>query len=822
MVVHTYQRFRFLLARLHIELLLDKRRIKEVKATLANLHNGEEALDKAYKEALLRIECQTVGDCKLAKKVLSWISLAKRPLTVSEILCALAVEPDETAIDPENVPSIEDLVSVCAGLVVVDQESAVIRLVHYTTQEYFEKIGNAWNPKGQLHISTTCLTYLAFDAFQDKRSSADFGRFLKKHQFLDYAAKHWGHHASTVETEIIGLACTVLKGCIMQFVGQFKYSDNPYGRPFHTTVLHYTARYGLTRITEAFLSTSDSLITTLVNALDSDGRAPLSSAAGYGHLEMVRLLLAKGADVNQGAGFHGCALQEASAQGYKEVVELLLASGADTNAKNGTHTSALKAASARGHVQVVMLLLNEGANYYGLRIQYNSALRAASSNGHKEVVKLLLNTHLFEIDAEISARGACYHGALEEASSNGHEGVVRLLLTQCASFYSKNMEYENALCAAASNGHEPVLLLAQGADVNSQGGAPLCAASKGGHVQMVTLLIKRGAKDFNRALLAACCQGRREVAEILLKEGAQANSRSETGGSALQQASNWDDEQLIKLLLDCDAKVNSQSESYPCALYKASWKGHERVVKLLLDAGADPNIQGGEHGNPLFAALVRGHEHVAELLLEKGADPNEKGAKYHNAPLYAASTRGFEQVVRLLIGEGANVNAQGGYYGSALFVASVHGHEHVVELLLESGADPNVESTKYRNAPLYAASTRGHEQVVGLLLKKGANVDARGGSYGNALFAASVQGHKKVVKLLLENNADPDAQGTKYSHILRTKLHLGHEKVAKLLLEKGFQVRYQHAPHARTVSRFERKAKNQESKMPSDKDAGPC
>jgi hypothetical protein len=60
------------------------------------------------------------GDYELAKRVLSWIIYAKRPLTTTEICCALAVEPDEAELDPENIPDVEDLLSVCAGLVVVD------------------------------------------------------------------------------------------------------------------------------------------------------------------------------------------------------------------------------------------------------------------------------------------------------------------------------------------------------------------------------------------------------------------------------------------------------------------------------------------------------------------------------------------------------------------------------------------------------------------------------------------------------------------------------------------------------------------------------
>ncbi len=100
-----------------------------MKTTLDRLTKGAAALDTAYREALQRIKGQLGNDCELAERVLSWITFAKRPLTTAEICCVLAVEPDKAEIDPENVYNSEDLVSVCAGLVVVDQESGVIRLV---------------------------------------------------------------------------------------------------------------------------------------------------------------------------------------------------------------------------------------------------------------------------------------------------------------------------------------------------------------------------------------------------------------------------------------------------------------------------------------------------------------------------------------------------------------------------------------------------------------------------------------------------------------------------------------------------------------------
>ena len=83
-----------------------------------------------------RIEGQVIHQNELAKQVLSWITCAKRPLTTAELQHALAVEVDEAELDEENVPQIEDMVSVCAGLVTIDEESDIIRLVHYTTQDY--------------------------------------------------------------------------------------------------------------------------------------------------------------------------------------------------------------------------------------------------------------------------------------------------------------------------------------------------------------------------------------------------------------------------------------------------------------------------------------------------------------------------------------------------------------------------------------------------------------------------------------------------------------------------------------------------------------
>jgi hypothetical protein len=136
-----------------------------MRAALKNLATGSGAYDQAYEHAIERINGQVKDQEELAKQVLSWITCAKRPLTTSELRYALAVEIGESQLDEYNLPEIEDMVSVCAGLVTIDEESNVIRLVHYTTQEYFERTQSDWFPNTNTDITTICVIYLSFDVF---------------------------------------------------------------------------------------------------------------------------------------------------------------------------------------------------------------------------------------------------------------------------------------------------------------------------------------------------------------------------------------------------------------------------------------------------------------------------------------------------------------------------------------------------------------------------------------------------------------------------------------------------------------------------------
>ncbi|KAJ7889313.1 hypothetical protein B0H14DRAFT_2156280, partial [Mycena olivaceomarginata] len=109
-----------------------------------------------------RIEDQDKKDKNLAYTALTWVVNAKRPLSILELQTALAIEPDSKALNEDNMVSMDIILSVCAGLVIIDKKVSVVRLVHYTAQKYLDDIQPQKFPNAQTQITRTLLTYLSF------------------------------------------------------------------------------------------------------------------------------------------------------------------------------------------------------------------------------------------------------------------------------------------------------------------------------------------------------------------------------------------------------------------------------------------------------------------------------------------------------------------------------------------------------------------------------------------------------------------------------------------------------------------------------------
>jgi ankyrin repeat protein len=494
---------RFLLARLHVDSLRDKRTKRDVLSTLETLPKGLVALDEAYDKATERIHGQLPEDRSLAWRALSWITYAKRLLTTTELCCALAIRPGDKLLDDDDVYDVEDIISVCAELVTVDEESNVIRLVHYTTQKYFEHELLKRNPSAHEEMAVACLTYLSFDTFRSGSCTSDkaFEQRLAENAFFDYSACYWSEHTRPVEnaTSCLALAFLCEKAlvdCATQIMSKTEYKYGGYSRffPNQTSGLHLTAMHGLHYFTKGLLMGKHGDRDIRADSKDSYGRTPLSRAATSGHEAVVKLLLDTGkVDADSKDNDGRTPLWWAATNGHEAVVKLLLDTGkVDADSKDSYGRTPLWWAATNGHEAVVKLLLDTGkvdadSKDYGDR----TPLSWAAAIGHEAVMKLLLDTG--KVDAD--SKDTDGRTLLSWAATDGHEAVVKLLLdTGEVDADSKDSYGRTPLWWAAANGHEAVvkLLLDTGeVDADSKdsyGRTPLWWAAANGHEAVVKLL----------------------------------------------------------------------------------------------------------------------------------------------------------------------------------------------------------------------------------------------------------------------------------------------------------------------------------------------
>jgi ankyrin repeat protein len=666
---------RFLLAQLHMDSFLRKPTPGDIKLALRNLPRGIKGLDMMYDQAVKRIEGQEEGFRELAKHVLSWITHAKRPLTTAELRHALAVRDGAVELDEDFVPDIEDLFSVCAGLITVDEQSHFIRWIHYTTQEYFERTWTLWTPRAQAYIASVCLTYLSFDTFESGSCPTDeeFENRLRLYPFYDYAARNWGYHAGAASIEVEQLIRGLLENdakvaaCSQAMMASKLYpGDSGYSQrvPRQIAGVHLAAYFGLKEAMAVLLKNGHD-----PNTKDGFCWTPLSWAAEKGHDTMVRQLLATdGVDPNCGDNDGLTPLSRASWNGHEVVVQLLLATDdVDPGSKDNSGQTPLSWAAKKGHEAVVrQLLATDGVDPDSGDSDGLTALSWASWNGQEAVVKLLLATDAVNPDS----KGRYGRTPLSWAAENGHEAVVELLLRSgCVDVNSKDI---------------------------IRGRTPLSLATDNGQEAVVKLL--------------------------LASDGVDPDSKDKYGRTPLSLAAENGQEALVELLLAADGvDVNSRDTIRGrTPLSRAAENGHEAVARLLLaTVGVDPDSKSNTGWTPLLVAARNGREAVVKLLLAThGIDPDSKDND-GGTPLSWAAANGHEAVVELLLAtDGVDPDSRDRYGQPPLLVAARNGHQAVVKLLLAThGIDPNPKDTG-GETPLYWAASRGHSDVIKLLLEK--------------------------------------------------------------------------------------------------------
>ncbi|KAI4682832.1 hypothetical protein J4E81_009453 [Alternaria sp. BMP 2799] len=520
---------------------------KRVKLALNELATGSDAYDSAYDSAVKRINGQVSDQAELAKQALAFLTCAQRPLSTEELREALAVETGEPDMDQENYPDIEDVLASCLGLVTVDEDSGIIRLVHYTTQEYLQRTLDRWFPDAQAMIASTCLSYLSLDRYAD----SDNWYLSGDSNWYKYSARHWIHHARVAPScleQLVNFLTRQTSVIRSSFYSQprvaaKKVFEREYIVTQHPQVtgLHIAVRAQLEAATSALLQQGFD-----VHARDRLGRTPLIVAAQHGGEAIVELLLKYGSSL------------DLRTDDFDD---------SDSLDPDSVHprSTALHFASRNGFVSMVRTLLAHGATVDSKDAKNATPLHHAILNDQTEVVRVLLNA---KADLSSTVWSAKYWPPLRP------DGIERYL--ECPGLKSL-----------------------------------LVTAVQLGSVKMISLLIEAGVdvnehEEFYLSPLFHAVSRIRGTAmiEVLIKAGANPNVLDRQGLSLLMEACgrrHFDRIDDVKLLLDAGADINYTADVFHrSALGIAQYEGKPNIIQYLVERGADLKLGMDLYQIPMF------------------------------------------------------------------------------------------------------------------------------------------------------------------------------------------------------------------------------
>ncbi|KAK1761310.1 ankyrin repeat-containing domain protein [Echria macrotheca] len=591
----------------HLTMDLIQRRININKSGIQEaLSSIPPTVDDAYEGILNRSL-----DPGKARKLLHIVVAAARPLNLSEMAVALALQPDRLSyqdldLDLEADESLREYVRDLCGLFITIINSKIY-LLHQTAREFLlcneASIGARpetarakdtrlqvcnntprWKSSLQLReshrvLGQICVWYLLSTEFETCSLDKNEMPKCSDHVFLDYSAKNWASHAREsvynddgVTTGWLREICNAQSRRCLTWL-RIYWADTGMDFPQDFTTLMIASYFGLEPVVELLLKEDD----IQVNSLDGTyGRSALSWAAENGFDGVVGLLI-------RGPRFH-----------FKRLTRSSFWKGVQVDTRDKQGRTPLSYAAWNGHMAVVERLVkararaNSKDNIGGTPISY------ALCSGHEAVAnKLMKESPADSVDV---IRGEL----LVSAAERGYRNIVeRLLLEKGVNTEAADRDGRTPLWAATVNGHPTIVrrLLEKGANTeavnNLNGHTPLWVAAWNGHDDIVRQLLEKGANT--------------EVTDRY-------------GQTSLWKAVENGHDTTVRLLLEKGANTDAADRYGWTPLYVAAWNGHDDIVRQLLDKGANTEVMACNGYTPLRVAVDSGYGDIVRQLLEKGAN----------------------------------------------------------------------------------------------------------------------------------------------------------------------------------------------------------
>jgi ankyrin repeat protein len=660
------------MARLYMDFLENLTSLKDVREALQSL---PEEVTEFYQEAWSRIEQQRGGLRQLAQQAIYWLSSALTQLTIDQLRVALAVRNADRYLEIERLPAIDVLIQVCQGLVQVDSESKIIRLVHFTTQEFFDAIRSQSFPDIHKKIASTCLTYLTFDEFKNGpckfistraldmgktegeiKSSNVLARRIARNPLLIYVVHHWGHHAcmapeEVLEPEILSFLAmpqNVASAIQAQYVGSQWPYDSELNAP-GSLALHVAVCFGLRHTAKILLEPMSS---NEVNLLDCRRKTALHWAVESGSTKMALLLLQAGADLNtpiRGESNEYVKLIMGIGPNSREIRWRV---GGDVEQDVIAKRDLVYIAVESDQEELLAAWTERGADSSIVKERANDVLGKASLLDKPKVIELALR-----LGADIEARDQKGRTALLVAVEEVHNAAIKVLLSKGAS-----------------------------TDV-------VCSSGRRGDILQIAVESQRIFDE--RLTMILNCQSPYPVTSGILPRSSRANEKV------------WDE--LLKVFRA--RPLSWMSQELFEALHED--RANQDIIRTLLDYGADSAIK-TQDGQTLLHLAICSPWRLGTLLqwarqnMATALNVNVKDAMGRTALHYAAAAANPAAMVTLLA-YGADINAKDANKVTVLHF-SVETHD-CIERALESGAEVDATDSSGRSALHYLIMLTGDPKL---------------------------------------------------------------------------------------------------------------
>ncbi len=311
---------------------------------------------------------------------------------------------------------------------------------------------------------------------------------------------------------------------------------------------------------------------------------------------------------------------------FIDIIRLLLANGADITAKDVDGDTPLHWAAYAGHTGIATVLIERGAPVEALNKRSDAPIHYAARRGHIEIVVLLI-----ENGADVNAQNHGGETPVLRASLGNHIGIARILIDAGADLEIKDSYGRTPLLLVARETGDvetAKFLISAGANfdvVDNYGGTPLLLSAWRGFRPLVNLLLDEGAKlptekgQVEEITSNAATKGLARLFGELATSGVDFMMENENGGSLLHSAAEGGSTEIVETLLGKGLGVNEQDRYGWTPLHYAAKKGRTDAARLLIDRGADIDKRTLAGYTPRGLAEEFDRGDVARLLEAKGS-----------------------------------------------------------------------------------------------------------------------------------------------------------------------------------------------------------